>query len=45
LLAAGRYNGSLSLYDATTYKESRSVMLFDAPQPTGIAKTLEGASR
>jgi WD40 repeat protein len=44
-LAAGRYNGSLSLYDATTYKESRSVTIFDAHQPTGIINAREGASR
>ena len=31
-LAAGRYNGTLSLYDAVTYKESRGTMtVFGAP--------------
>jgi WD40 repeat protein len=44
-LAAGRYNGSLSLYDAPAYKESRSVTIFDAPQRTGITSAREGASR
>jgi WD40 repeat protein len=44
-LAAGRYNGSLSFYDATTYKESRSVTIFDTSQATGITSAREGASR
>jgi Tol biopolymer transport system component len=44
-LAAGRYNGSLSVYDAMTFKESRSMTIFDAPKPNGILKAQEAAGR
>lgn len=44
-LAAGRYNGSLSLYDATTFKESRSMTIFDVPKPIGTLKAQEAAGR
>ena len=43
-LAAGRYNGSLSLYDTTSYKESRTTMVFDALKPVGILQC-EGGCR
>ena len=44
LLAAGRYNGSLSLYDAKAYTESRSMSIFE-PQPISDSKNKEAASR
>jgi len=44
-LAAGRYNGSLSLYDAKTYSESRSIGIFDPLPPIGNGKSQEAASR
>ncbi|HEY2466488.1 MAG TPA: c-type cytochrome domain-containing protein [Terracidiphilus sp.] len=44
-LAAGRYNGSLSLYDATNYKESQTMMIFDASKPGGISNAKEAAGR
>lgn len=44
-LAAGRYNGSLSIYDATNRKESRSMMVFDAVEPLGISTAKEAAER
>ena len=44
-LVAGRYNGSLSLYDATTFKESRSMTVFAAPKPNGTSKAQEAAGR
>lgn len=44
-LAAGRYNGSLSLYDAKSYAESRSMNIFDPLQPSGSSKSQEAASR
>jgi WD40 repeat protein len=35
-LAAGRYNGSLSLYDMNTHKETQATtMIFDAPKSQG----------
>ena len=44
-LAAGRYNGSVSLYDLKTYHESRSETVFDAVKPTESEKPREAASR
>jgi WD40 repeat protein len=45
-LAAGRYNGTLSLYDVKTYKEVRGQMtVFDLFQPTSRDKVKESASR
>ena len=44
-LAAGRYNGSVSLYDLKTYHEARSLMAFDTLKPTGNETTHEAASR
>ncbi|MFZ0745472.1 MAG: c-type cytochrome domain-containing protein [Terracidiphilus sp.] len=44
-LAAGRYNGSVSLYDFKTYRELRSAMVFDPVMPAGVEKTREAASR
>lgn len=44
-LAAGRYNGSLSLYDAKTYTESKSLSIFDPLQPIGDSKSQEATSR
>lgn len=44
-LAAGRYDGSLSLYDAATFKESRSLPGVTALQRAGISKAQEAASR
>jgi len=44
-LAAGRYNGSLSIYDATTFRESRSMTIFEKPKPINILKTQEGSGR
>jgi WD40 repeat protein len=44
-LAAGRYNGSLSLYDATNYKESHTMMVFDALKPVGFSNAKEDAGR
>lgn len=44
-LAAGRYNGSLSLYDARTYTESHSMNVFDPLEPIGNSKSQEAASR
>jgi WD40 repeat protein len=45
-LAAGRYNGTLSVYDAKTYKETRgNMMVFDALKPAGGGKGSEAASR
>lgn len=44
-LAAGRYNGSLSLYDATNYRESRSMMVFDALKPAEISAAKEATGR
>ncbi len=44
-LAAGRYNGSLSLYDTTSYKESRTTMVFDALKPVVFSNAKEDAGR
>jgi len=45
LLAAGRYNGTLSLYDAQSYKEARgTVRVFDAQEPEAD-KEREAANR
>jgi len=44
-LAAGRYNGSLSVYDATNYKESHSMMVFNKIEPAGISSSTEAAQR
>ena len=44
--AAGRYNGSLSVYDARTYKQVREPMtVFDAHQPARGNDAKEAASR
>ncbi|HEY6489456.1 MAG: c-type cytochrome domain-containing protein [Terracidiphilus sp.] len=42
-VAAGRYNGSVSLYDLKTYEASRTTTIFDALQPTENPQ--EAASR
>jgi WD40 repeat protein len=40
-LAAGRYNGSLSLYDMNTHKETQATtMIFDAPKSTGAESSV-----
>jgi WD40 repeat protein len=45
-LAAGRYNGALSLYDAASYKETwANAMVFDPLKPARGDKTQEAASR
>ena len=45
-LAAGRYNGTLSLYDARSYKEARGmVQVFDAQDPVQVNKEREAASQ
>jgi len=45
-LAAGRYNGTLSLYDVGTYKEARAMLhVFDALEPLHVDKVHEAASR
>jgi WD40 repeat protein len=45
-LAAGRYNGTLSLYDVTTLRETTGkLIVFDALSPAGGAKGNEAASR
>jgi len=45
-LAAGRYNGTLSLYDARTFKEARGILhVFDAQEPLHVDKVHEAASR
>ncbi len=45
-LAAGRYNGTLSLYDAKTYKDLRGeMMVFEPLQPISVEKRKEAASR
>ncbi len=45
-LAAGRYNGTLSLYDAHTYKEARGMAkVFNAQEPLNGDKGHEAASR
>jgi WD40 repeat protein len=45
-LAAGRYNGTLSLYDTATYKEVRGpMMVFDLRQPPAGNESKEAASR
>lgn len=45
-LAAGRYNGTLSLYDARSYKEARGmVQVFDAQEPVQANKEREAASQ
>lgn len=45
-LAAGRYNGTLSLYDVKTYKELRGKMtVFEPLKPTTGESAREGASR
>jgi WD40 repeat protein len=44
-LAAGRYNGTLSFYDARTYKETRSMMnVFGVKQPAPADKMHEAAN-
>ena len=44
-LAAGRYNGTLSIYDATTYKETRNMMnVFGVKQPPRGGKMHEAAN-
>jgi WD40 repeat protein len=45
-LAAGRYNGTLSFYDARTYKEARGqVRVFNAQEPLHLDKVHRAASR
>jgi WD40 repeat protein len=44
-LAAGRYNGSVSLYDLTTYREFRTTTVFDPFKPSGTEEPREAASR
>ena len=45
-LAAGRYNGTLSFYDARTYKEARGqVRVFNAQEPLHLDKEHRAASR
>ena len=45
-LAAGRYNGTLSLYDTKTYKDLRGkMMVFEPLQPTSLEAGKEAASR
>jgi WD40 repeat protein len=45
-LAAGRYNGTLSLYDTSTYKEAReSMVVFDAPAQASGDKGNQAARR
>jgi WD40 repeat protein len=45
-LAAGRYNGTLSLYDTKTYKDLRGkMMVFEPLQPTSLEAAKEAASR
>jgi WD40 repeat protein len=45
-LAAGRYNGTLSVYDMKTFKEAREkMMVFDSLKPSGGEKTSEAISR
>ena len=44
-LAAGRFNGSLSLYDATNFKESRNMTIFDPLRPAGTSTAKEEAGR
>ena len=45
-LATGRYNGTLSLYDTSTYKDARGpMMVFDLRQPTAGKESKEAASR
>ena len=43
-VAAGRYNGSLSLYNASTYKETRAFSVFEVPR-TSASMAGEAASR
>ena len=44
-LAAGRYNGTLSVYDATTYKELRGSIVFDALGQSGEDNRKQAANR
>jgi hypothetical protein len=45
-LAAGRYNGTLSLYEVKTLKEVRgSMTVFDPVKPAGTEKSTEAAIR
>ena len=44
-VAAGRYDGSCSLYDAASFKEARSFQAMIPTQPARISKAQEAASR
>ena len=44
-LAAGRYDGSLGLYDAATYKEFRSLPAVVTTHQSGVSKPTEASSR
>jgi WD40 repeat protein len=45
-LAAGRYNGAMSLYDMATYKELKAPMIvFDRERPEAERETKQAASR
>ena len=44
-LAAGRYDGTVGLYDSRTYQESRNARIFEELKPTGTEKSREAASR
>ncbi len=45
-LAAGRFNGTLSLYDTQNYKEVRGEMMaFDASQPPGAKDSKQAATQ
>jgi WD40 repeat protein len=44
-LAAGRYNGSVSLYDLNRFEAFRTATVFDELKPGGIEKPQEAASR
>lgn len=46
LLAAGRYNGTLNLYDTSTYKDARGpITVFDPLQPHAANESKVAASR
>jgi WD40 repeat protein len=44
-LAAGRYDGSISLYDLTTFREYRTTTVFDPFKPSNIETAGRPASR
>lgn len=44
-VAAGRYDGSLGLYDAATFKEARNIPNATTTRQAGISRTTEAASR